>query len=131
VIVQLPPGDLRKNQSLQVLWAIGAQRTAAVNFVCDEGRDAPRGHGMFITGDHPALGSWNPDQAVPLRSSEYARGVWSKVVKGMAPGVQTSWKCLRKMPGGGQSNVEWQAGNNNQFHVDSSGGFAGSATAIW
>ena len=131
VIVQLPPGDLRKNQSLQVLWAIGAQRTAAVNFVCDEGRDAPRGHGMFITGDHPALGSWNPDQAVPLRSSEYARGVWSKVVKGMAPGVQTSWKCLRKMPGGGQSNVEWQAGINNQFHVDSSGGFAGSATAIW
>lgn len=131
VIVHLPASDLRKNQKISVRWSIGAPRGASVHFVCDEGRDAPRGHGMFVTGEHESLGSWNPDKAVPLRPSEFARGIWTQVVHDVSPGDTIAWKCIRKMPGGGQSSIEWQSGQNNVFQVDSSGGFAGMAVARW
>jgi alpha-glucosidase len=131
VIIELPLGDVRRNQTISVRWSVGSARKASVNFVCDEGRDSPRGYGMFVSGDHPALGSWDPNKAVPLKPSEYARGVWTKVIKGLSPGTKLEWKCLRKLPGGGDSNLDWQRGSNNQFDISSDGGFSGMARVRW
>jgi alpha-glucosidase len=131
VLVELPAEDIRRNRQVTVRWEIGSARTAAVNFICDEGRDAPRGHGMFVSGDHSALGSWDPNKAIPLKPSEFARGIWTRVINGLTPGQTVSWKCLRKLPGGGDSNLEWQRGPNNQFDVNSDGGFSGMARVRW
>jgi alpha-glucosidase len=131
VLVELPEADVRRKQSVLVHWSPGVARTASINFVCDEGRDAPRGHGMFVSGDHPALGSWDTNKAVPLRPSEHARGIWTRVVKGLAPGSTVAWKCLRKIPGGGDSNLEWQRGSDNHFDISSDGGFSGMARVRW
>lgn len=131
VLVELPADDVRRSRSVTVRWQVGAARTSSVNFVCDEGRDAPRGHGMFISGENPVLGSWDPNKAVPLRPSEFARGVWSKVINGLPTGSKVAWKCLRKLPGGGDSNLEWQRGANNEFELNTDGGFSGMARARW
>lgn len=131
VIVEMPAHDVQLTQRIRVNWVIGGESQAAVHFVCDEGRDAPRGHGMYVVGDHPSLGSWDPDRAIALRSAEFARGVWSKVIKGLPAGSQIEWKCIRKLPGRATSGVEWQSGANNRHQINSRGGFSGLALARW
>ena len=131
VIVRLPRADVRINQKIQIDWQIGPTRLADLHFVCDEGKDSPRGYGVFVVGDDPILGSWDPEKAFPLHSAQFSRGIWTGVVRGLTPGRSLAWKCIRKIPGGGDRNVEWQPGVNNVIKLDQTGGFAGMAKADW
>jgi alpha-glucosidase len=131
VLVRMASGDTRVNHNIAVQWTIGAPDKASVHVVCDEGRDAPRGYGMFVVGDDPQLGAWNPAKALPLKAAEYARGVWTSFIRGVPAGVSLEWKCLRKLPGGGDRNIEWQPGTNNVTTTPAEGGFAGMAKARW
>lgn len=131
VLIRTTSSDARTAQHVTVQWDIGSPRGADVHFVCDEGRDSPRGHGMFIVGDDPILGDWDTEKAVPLHAAQYARGVWTGVVHGLASGRQMTWKCIRKIPGGGDRNVEWQPGDNNRMSLTSDGGFVGMAKVVW
>jgi hypothetical protein len=38
---------------------------------------------------------------------------------------------MRKIPGGGDRNVEWEPGGNNIFETDSRGGFVGMTVSKW
>jgi alpha-glucosidase (family GH31 glycosyl hydrolase) len=131
VLVRLPRVDVRTKQILDVDWQVGPRRSADVHFVCDEGKDSPRGHGVFVVGDDPAIGSWNPEDAVPLHSAQFSRGIWTGVVAGLTPGRDLAWKCIRKLPGGGDRNVEWQPGQDNSIKTNSNGGYSGMAKATW
>lgn len=131
VLIRLPRSDTRAKQSVYIDWQIGPSRLAEVHFVCDEGRDSPRGYGVFIVGDDPAVGGWDPDKAVPLHAAQFSRGIWTGVVHGITPGKELAWKCVRKMPGGGDRNVEWQPGSNNITPIAEKGGFSGIAKAQW
>lgn len=131
VIIRMPRDDVRKTQLIQIDWQEGSPRVAALHFVCDEGRDSSRGHGMFIVGDDPKLGGWNTEKALPLHAVQYARGVWSGMIEGISPGRTLAWKCLRKLPGGGDRNIEWQPGPNNEVSVGTDGGFVGVTRAVW
>jgi alpha-amylase len=86
---------------------------------------------MFIVGDDPALGGWDTEKALPLHAVQYARGVWSGMIEGISPGRTLAWKCLRKLPGGGDRNIEWQPGANNEVSVSADGGFVGITRAVW
>ena len=131
VTIEVPSSDVRGARHVIVEWVIGGARSADVHFVCDEGRDSPRSHGMYIAGDDPVLGAWNPDVAIPLRAAEYARGIWTGVVRQVPAGREINWKCMRKIPGGGDRNVEWEPGANNIFETNSHGGFAGMSLSKW
>lgn len=132
VIVQIPSSGVNVAQQISVDWQTSTTtRSAEVHFVCDAGRDAPRSTGMYISGDDVALGSWNTDKAIPLHAADYTRGIWTGVVKNLHGGRGVSWKCLRKIPGGGDRNIEWQPGGNQLFEVNSEGGFVGMATSQW
>jgi alpha-amylase len=132
VIIELPAQAVLKDRAMTVRWAeLTSQPSASLHFVCDEGRDAPRGHGIYVSGDHPALGQWNPSLAVALKPAEFARGVWTKLISGLTPGANVAWKCLRKLPGGGDSDVEWQQGSNNEVKLSDDGGFSGVAASRW
>ncbi len=131
VLVRMVSGDTRVNHRIAVQWMIAAPAKASVHVVCDEGRDAPRGYGMFVVGADPLLGAWDPSRALPLKAAEYARGVWTSLIRGVPAGASFEWKCLRKLPGGGDRNIEWQPGNNNVTTTPSEGGFAGMAKARW
>ena len=86
---------------------------------------------MYISGDDAALGSWNTNNAIPLHAAEFSRGIWTGVVKNIQSGRGVSWKCLRKIPGGGDQNIEWQPGGNQIFEVGSDSGFVGMALSRW
>jgi alpha-glucosidase len=131
VLVRLARADVRVNQSVRIDWQIGVSRLSEVHFVCDEGKDSPRGYGVFVAGDDPALGSWDPEKAIPLHSAQFARGIWTGVIRGLTPGRSLAWKCIRKIPGGGDRNVEWQPGSNNMIKLEMTGGFSGIAKADW
>jgi alpha-glucosidase (family GH31 glycosyl hydrolase) len=131
IIVEFPARSVTSAQEISVQWTPRQARTAEVHFVCDLGRDAPRSQGLYIVGDDPALGSWNPDQAIPLHAAEYARGIWTAVVKNISTARPLSWKCLKKTPGNGDRGIDWQSGDNQIFQVGSQGGFSGMATSVW
>lgn len=131
VILQLPTKSVNVSQQISVDWTLQPNRTAEVHFVCDAGRDAPRSVGMYISGDDAALGSWNTNNAIPLHAAEFSRGIWTGVVKNIQSGRGVSWKCLRKIPGGGDQNIEWQPGGNQIFEVGSDSGFVGMALSRW
>ncbi len=131
VLVRLNPSDVRTGRRIVVLWSSANTDEASIHIVCDEGRDAPRSYGMFVVGSHMMLGSWNPSKAVPLKAAEFSRGVWTGLVQGLPAQVAVEWKCLRKLPGGGDRNIEWQPGDNNLTVTPRGGGFAGLSKAQW
>ncbi|MGC7094367.1 glucan 1,4-alpha-glucosidase [Amycolatopsis lurida] len=65
----------------------------------------PWGQNVFVVGDRPELGSWNPANAVPLSSANYP--LWTGNV-GLPKGTAFQYKYLRKEG----STVTWESGAN-------------------
>ena len=112
-------------------WLPGGEQPARVHFVCDEGKDASRRYGLFITGSDEVLGNWDPSKAVPLKAAEFSRGIWSATVSNLKAGKRLEYKCLRKIPGGGDRGTEWQPGENRALPSTGDGGFGGLAYSSW
>jgi alpha-glucosidase len=111
--------------------------TTSVNFVCDRGFTNP-GESVYITGNSPALGNWNPAQAIKLDPNVYyqyiidgrsnpgpAAPVWTGVVTGLPANTALEWKCLRRREDG-TGGVIWEPGENNR-QTTSASGYAGRA----
>ncbi len=64
------------------------------------------GQNVFVVGDHPSLGAWNPAQAVALSSAAYP--TWRGSVS-LPAGTSFQYKYLRKEPNGA---VTWESGTN-------------------
>ena len=131
ISVSLSPNDVRKEQRIHVSWLPGGEQPARVHFVCDEGKDASRRYGLFITGSDEVLGNWDPSKAVPLKAAEFSRGIWSATVSNLKAGKRLEYKCLRKIPGGGDRGTEWQPGENRALPSTGDGGFGGLAYSSW
>ncbi|MFI6029807.1 carbohydrate-binding module family 20 domain-containing protein [Amycolatopsis magusensis] len=63
------------------------------------------GQSLFVVGDRPELGSWNPANAVPMSSANYP--LWTATV-GVPKGTTFQYKYLRKEGGA----VTWESGAN-------------------
>ena len=64
------------------------------------------GQNIFVVGDHPSLGSWNPAAAVALSSATYP--VWRGSVS-LPAGTTFQYKYIRKESNG---SVTWESGTN-------------------
>jgi subtilisin family serine protease len=64
------------------------------------------GQNIFVAGNTPELGSWNPDRAVPLSAATYP--TWSAATS-LAPNTAIEFKYLRKNEDG---SVTWENGPN-------------------
>ncbi|MFJ3104687.1 carbohydrate-binding module family 20 domain-containing protein [Streptomyces sp. NPDC086835] len=73
------------------------------------------GQNVYVTGNQPALGNWNPAGAVKLDPSAYP--VWKADVN-LAAGTSFEYKYIRK---DGAGNVTWESGANRTATVPSSG----------
>jgi hypothetical protein len=62
---------------------------------------------VYVTGNHPSLGNWNPDYAVKLNPSNYP--TWSVTVEGVPNNQPVAFKFIKK----NGDQVIWQEGNNN------------------
>jgi alpha-glucosidase (family GH31 glycosyl hydrolase) len=111
--------------------------TTSINFVCDRGFTSP-GESIYITGNLPALGNWNPANAIKLDPNVYyqyiidgrsnpgpAAPIWTKVISNLPPNTALEWKCLRRREDG-SSTVTWESGENNRFTTTGSG-YSGQA----
>ncbi|NJK40119.1 MAG: DUF5110 domain-containing protein [Oscillatoriales cyanobacterium RM2_1_1] len=108
----------------------------SVNFVCGNGPTATAGT-VYIGGNHPELGNWNLDQAIPLNPSidyEYMTHpptagdrpgpratIWTGIVGNLPPNQALEWKCLERDSSGA---IRWEPGANHQ-HLTSSSGYTG------
>jgi alpha-glucosidase len=109
----------------------------SVNFVCDRGVTQP-GDSIYVVGSLPALGNWNPAQAIRLNPSIYyeyiynppaghngpgpSAPVWTGVIENLPPNTSFEWKCIRRA--GDSNRVEWQPGANTK-HRTTASGYAG------
>ncbi|ALC20169.1 carbohydrate-binding module family 20 domain-containing protein [Streptomyces pristinaespiralis] len=73
------------------------------------------GQNIYVTGNQPALGNWNPAGAVKLDPAAYP--VWKAEVN-LAAGTSFEYKYIRK---DGAGNVTWESGANRTATVPSSG----------
>lgn len=62
------------------------------------------GEGIFVVGDHPALGAWDPAAALPLSPANYPS--WFATVH-LQPGTEVTFKFIRKDSAG---TVTWMGG---------------------
>ncbi|MFF7373236.1 carbohydrate-binding module family 20 domain-containing protein [Streptomyces tricolor] len=73
------------------------------------------GENVYVTGDQPALGDWNPAGALKLDPAAYP--VW-KLDVALPAGTSFAYKFLRKDASG---KVTWESGGNRTATVPSSG----------
>jgi hypothetical protein len=78
------------------------------------------GEGVFVAGDDPALGNWNPAFALPLTPSAYP--TWTGTAS-FPTGKQLSFKFLKR---DGAGKVTWEAGVDRHFLTDGSSSYSGA-----
>ncbi|MFI6509279.1 carbohydrate-binding module family 20 domain-containing protein [Streptosporangium sp. NPDC050855] len=73
------------------------------------------GQNVFVVGNVPALGAWNPANAIPLSSASYP--VWKGTVN-LPGGTAISYKYIKKNSDG---SVIWESDPNRSFTTPSGG----------
>ncbi|MFF4341328.1 carbohydrate-binding module family 20 domain-containing protein [Kitasatospora sp. NPDC001540] len=63
---------------------------------------------LYVVGDRPELGGWDPAEAVPLGNTASTYPVWTGTVQ-LPPGATVQYKYLTKSPDG---VVTWEGGTN-------------------
>ncbi|MFE6200677.1 CBM20 domain-containing protein [Streptomyces sp. NPDC057838] len=66
------------------------------------------GQNLYITGNLPALGSWDPAKAVPLTTGSATYPLWAGAHQ-LPPNTTVQYKYFRKNPDG---TVTWENGDN-------------------
>ncbi len=107
-------------------------------FICDEGW-TNTGEEIYITGDIPQLGNWDPKQGIKLDANVYHEyihspppahngpgpnaPVWTQQVHKLPPNTRVQWKCVKKLS---DNSWHWETGSNNELTTVSSG-YSGSS----
>jgi alpha-glucosidase len=86
----------------------GGAGVASEQFICDNGVTV-WGQSVYVVGSVPALGNWDPNQAVKLDPTNYPR--WTGSVANLPPDAAIEWKCIKQ----GVGPVVWQPDPNNSF----------------
>ena len=98
-----------------------APATTSVNFVCNDGATSP-GQAIYVTGNLPQLGSWQPAAAWKLIPVRYPR--WSRTLYGLQARTRVEWKCLRRAETG-TTALGQRSGANSALTTGASG-FSGT-----
>lgn len=97
----------------------------SLHFVCTNG-NTTTGEAIFVLGNLPELGAWDPARAVRLDATQYP--IWSRVIDNLPSGTNVEWKFIRRREDSA-SPFEWDsAGPNHRIHTPSAG-FGGTARA--
>ena len=89
------------------------EQTVSAEFVCDAGT-TNYGQSVYVVGNIPQLGAWNPASAVKLEATDYPQ--WRGVISGLPPATNIEWKCVKRQETGYPDEADqWQPGNNNTF----------------
>ncbi|MEU0483307.1 carbohydrate-binding module family 20 domain-containing protein [Streptosporangium sp. NPDC006013] len=73
------------------------------------------GQNVFVVGNIPALGGWDPGQAIALSSADYP--IW-RVAVNLPPNTAVEYKYIKKNPDGA---VTWESGANRTLTTPATG----------
>ncbi|GAA2580378.1 hypothetical protein GCM10010399_07670 [Dactylosporangium fulvum] len=73
------------------------------------------GQNVYLVGNVPALGSWNPANAIPMSSADYP--TWRATVV-LPPNTAVEYKYIKKNPDG---TITWESGGNRTFTTPPTG----------
>jgi len=82
--------------------------TVTEQFICDNGVTV-WGQSVYVVGSIPALGNWDPTQALKLDPTNYPR--WTGAFSNLPASTPVQWKCIKQ----GVGAVVWQPDPNNGF----------------
>lgn len=115
--------------------------TTSVNFVCDKGYTM-FGQSIYVVGNIPELGNWDPAKAVKLDPNIYydyikprnlslpdqPQPVWTGVISHLPANKPIEWKCIRREEGDSfnRNTITWGADPNNNLTTTASG-YAGQS----
>lgn len=74
------------------------------------------GETVIVTGDHPALGNWDPSQGLALTTTDGIAPTWTGRVR-LPAGAQVRWKALVRGPAGDT----WELGDDRALTIDAFG----------
>ena len=110
---------VRQRTEVRVTLRDSVQSTAWAQFSCNQGVTVP-GTSVYVLGDDPALGAWDPERAVMLKPTAYP--VWSGSVNGLEAGKHYQWKCIKRDERSAEVG-QWEGGPNHSFQATQ--GFSG------
>lgn len=103
------------------------QTLVSATLTCTNG-NTTNGQSVYVVGNVPQLGSWDPASAVKLNPTSYP--TWTGTVGALPPNTPIEWKCIKRQEANYPSTADaWQPGGNNMFTTpatgltSSSGGF--------
>ena len=80
---------------------------AAVDFTCENGDMTSPGEHVFVVGDQPELGNWDPAEGVQMEA-DGTWPTWHQNVDSLPTDTTIEWKCVADT-----DPVTWQGGSNN------------------
>jgi alpha-glucosidase len=83
----------------------------AIRFVCRNGH-TEFGTSVYVVGNVPALGTWDPGSAV-LLSPDGPYPTWTGTVDDLPTDQTIEWKCIKRLEGDDQRVIQWEPGANN------------------
>jgi alpha-glucosidase (family GH31 glycosyl hydrolase) len=96
----------------------GGQSVSA-HVVCANGTTT-FGISVYVVGNIPELGSWNPDNAVKLEP-DGPYPMWTGTIGNLPPSTLIEWKCIKRIESGNKQVTQWEPGANNTFTTPASG----------
>jgi alpha-glucosidase len=87
-----------------------------VELVC-ENAHTTLGTSVYVVGNIPALGGWNPELA-KLLSPNGPYPTWTQRLTGLPSETDVEWKCIKRLETNDTSRVlQWEPGDNNAFRT--------------
>lgn len=91
-----------------------------VEVVCDNGATL-WGQSVYIVGNTPRLGNWDPAKAIKLNPIFYPQWIANITVEN---NTTIQWKCIKRSETNPTQNLVWMSGANRTF-------FSGTTDAVW
>lgn len=127
-------GKLNITETKDFIFSLSAVNpVTSANFICDNAWVSP-GEAIYVTGNTPSLGNWDPAKGIQLNASIYwqyisspplghrgpgpSNPVWTGLISGLAVATKIEWKCVKKRL---DSSWKWQDGDNNEMITPGSG----------
>ncbi|MGL6244550.1 carbohydrate-binding module family 20 domain-containing protein [Pseudomonas sp.] len=92
---------------------VWAPITDEVEFKCVNGNTTP-GYSVYVVGNHPKLGNWDPAKAVKLNDKpDYPTWTGKVLFPGADDGKDVEWKCIVRSETVPTDVQKWQGNPNN------------------
>ncbi len=75
------------------------------------------GTSVYVVGNVPELGGWDPDKAVILNADGFYP-TWTGTIANLPEDTRIEWKCIKRLEGEDQRVLQWEFGANSVLDKD-------------